>query len=300
LICLATLTHITNTYSWNESGHQVVAALAWDNLSEKARKNIIAILKEANPDTDIQALFDDSFKKDAEKAWFMKVAYWPDIVRDKEKKERYEKYHRSHWHYIERYWEQSPLGGVDMTNFPQNPENSVERIRFFKNTLADYEVSNEEKAIQIAWMLHLVGDVHQPLHNGSLVTKKHPGGDKGGNDFRLGDEWPKNLHSYWDGILDIEYGLTYPNYEFDEMLKIAKKISKEHKADDMDKKTKIDDPMKWSDEGARILKISVYPPYLKEGEKPSEKYQENVYKHSSYHIALAGYRLAELLNDVFG
>ena len=300
IVFLLLCTLPTALLGWNESGHQVVSSIAWDNLLPEVREKVIEILKQAEPDTDIPILLDEPLKKEQGKAWFMKVSYWPDIIRDKNQKARYEKYHHGQWHYIERYWEQSPMGGVDMNNFPVNSENSVERVEYFRKTLSDPNIPDSEKAIQIAWVLHLIADIHQPLHNGSLVTEEHPKGDRGGNDFKLTEEWPNNLHAYWDGILDIEYDLKYPDYQYSDLLKIAKKITREHPKKDLAKKVKIDEAMKWSDEGNRIVKISAYPPYLKENEKPSDRYKENVYKHCSYHIALAGYRMAEFLNTIFG
>jgi hypothetical protein len=191
------------------------------------------------------------------------------------------------------------MGGVDMLNFPQNPEHAVERLTTFKKALMDQEIPPKEKAIHLAWILHLTGDIHQPLHNASLVSARHPGGDGGGKAFKLGNEWPGNLHAYWDGILDLAYDLDYGDYSFKELVKIANKITKEHSLKELSAKVSLKEPMDWSDEGNHIVKIAAYPTYLREDEKPSARYQESTYKHCSYHIALAGYRLADLLNSIF-
>ena len=49
---------------------------------------------------------------------------------------------------------------------------------------------------------HLVGDLHQPLHNVALFSKAYfPGGDRGGNDIEVvWDDGTRNLHAVWDGL----------------------------------------------------------------------------------------------------
>jgi S1/P1 Nuclease len=41
----------------------------------------------------------------------------------------------------------------------------------------------EQKAIALAWLFHLVGDIHQPLHTAQLFTVEYPKGDRGGNEI---------------------------------------------------------------------------------------------------------------------
>src|SRR5207253_3232651 len=69
-------------------------------------------------------------------------------------------------------------------------------------TLADSSAADTTRAVALAWVVHLVGDIHQPLHSSSRVTPAEPlpKGDEGGNTFHLDDN--RNLHAYWDRILD--------------------------------------------------------------------------------------------------
>jgi hypothetical protein len=62
----------------------------------------------------------------------------------------------------------------------------------------------ERRAIALAWLFHLVGDIHQPLHTAQLFTVEYPQGDKGGNEIcvrvtQAGQ--PLNLHRFWDGVI---------------------------------------------------------------------------------------------------
>ena len=66
------------------------------------------------------------------------------------------------------------------------------------------QVSADQRAIALAWVFHLVGDVHQPLHTVQLFSQEYPHGDRGGNEVcvRLAPERaPLDLHRLWDGLI---------------------------------------------------------------------------------------------------
>ena len=69
----------------------------------------------------------------------------------------------------------------------------------------------ERKAIALAWLFHLVGDIHQPLHTAQLFTVDYPNGDRGGNEIcvrvtQAGQ--PMDLHRFWDGVITSSSNLT--------------------------------------------------------------------------------------------
>jgi S1/P1 Nuclease len=69
----------------------------------------------------------------------------------------------------------------------------------------------QPKAIALAWLFHLVGDIHQPLHTAQLFTVEYPEGDRGGNDIcvrvtQAGQ--PMDLHRFWDGVITSSSTLT--------------------------------------------------------------------------------------------
>ena len=69
----------------------------------------------------------------------------------------------------------------------------------------------ERKAIALAWLFHLVGDIHQPLHTAQLFTVEYPNGDRGGNEIcvrvtQAGQ--PMDLHRFWDGVITSSQNLT--------------------------------------------------------------------------------------------
>jgi hypothetical protein len=69
----------------------------------------------------------------------------------------------------------------------------------------------EQKAIALAWLFHLLGDIHQPLHTAQLFTVDYPKGDRGGNEIcvrvtQAGQ--PMDLHRFWDGVITSSQNLT--------------------------------------------------------------------------------------------
>jgi S1/P1 Nuclease len=73
------------------------------------------------------------------------------------------------------------------------------------------ETDGERKAIALAWLFHLVGDIHQPIHTTQLFTVEYPKGDRGGNEIcvRVRQErQPMDLHRFWDGVITSSQNLT--------------------------------------------------------------------------------------------
>jgi hypothetical protein len=66
------------------------------------------------------------------------------------------------------------------------------------------EAPPDQRATALAWLFHLVGDVHQPLHTAQMFTWDYPDGDRGGNEICVrvtADRTPLNLHALWDGLI---------------------------------------------------------------------------------------------------
>ena len=73
------------------------------------------------------------------------------------------------------------------------------------------ENNAERKAIALAWLFHLVGDLHQPLHTAQLFAVEYPQGDRGGNEIcvRVTEAaQPMDLHRFWDGVITTSSNLT--------------------------------------------------------------------------------------------
>ena len=101
-----------------------------------------------------------------------------------------------YWHYVDVFF--SP----DHTPLPNTPvPNALTQIAAFRAVLAS-NAPDELKSYDLTWLLHLVGDLHQPLHCTARVTKAEPNGDAGGNKVLLHCQGcPPKLHAFWDGAL---------------------------------------------------------------------------------------------------
>src|SRR5438128_1518435 len=146
------------------------------------------------------------------------------------------------------------------------------------------------RAVALAWLLHLVGDIHQPLHSSSRVTPAEPlpKGDEGANTFHLDDN--RNLHAYWDRILDAAIAPEPGEDSIAYASRIARQIDRVAGAP-----AAATDALSWAHEGLRLAQTVVYTG-VSRGSAPSAAYHAEALKVSEGQIALAGYRLAALLN----
>src|SRR4030095_1337928 len=135
---------------------------------------------------------------------FMQASRWPDDMRMRDKH-----HHRAPWHYIN--WSFKPEGQPANVQ-PREPEPvniltaMAENEKVVKN-----ETDAERKAVALAWLFHLVGDIHQPLHTAQLFTVEYPQGDRGGNEICV--RVPRAAqamyrHRFWDGVITSSSNLT--------------------------------------------------------------------------------------------
>ena len=299
-----------STLAWNATGHQLVSSIAWDNMTPTARQNVVALLLEGPDDACLKELFPkDSRPLDArQREFFIKAATWPDIVRPRKMKNGRKdprpciKFHQRDWHFVDHFWK-GISGSItkpptDLSTPPIAEVNAAERLKLF-STIVVSEMPASERAIDLAWILHLVGDIHQPLHTSGRVTSA-PGeaaGDQGGNLFRLADDVP--LHSYWDGIVDRSIRQKAHETPGQYLDRVAAKFENDFPRSTF---TKLESGQfdKWTLESLETAKTLAYPSTLKRNQNPANSYRVAVFDVSEESIADAGYRLADLLNKLFG
>lgn len=275
--------------AWDSVGHQVVAEIAWENMSPSARDRAVALLRAAPPDADLANLSTDG------RELFLLASTWPDIVRDRDKPERQAAYHRSSWHYTNFFWEPG-IPPKDRNDLQPGQENVVKLLEKLEKDVVDSGRGDAQKAVDLAWILHLVGDIHQPLHTSARVTPTEPEGDRGGNLFLLTKE-EENLHWYWDSILPK---IWYRRGLDDTALarKIARELTRQFPEEQAGLKT--GDFAAWAQEGLEKAKTVVYPPGLERGKRPAAEYRWQAYATVKPALARAGYRLAAMLDELLG
>ena len=200
--------------AWNGTGHMVVAELAWRGMSASHRHAISKLLKQ-HPHYQLLLAKDHPADCDLDEWVFLQAATWPDMIRparagDEEKPSGVTQFHRSQWHYINiPYVWPADAGGISTNGFNIPATNIVWALNNSAQMLGDKRLSAAERAVSLCWVLHLVGDIHQPLHAATLLTQAYPRGDMGGNALAIVEASgkPMNLHWFWDQLLDS--GHTY-------------------------------------------------------------------------------------------
>jgi S1/P1 Nuclease len=282
--------------AWNATGHKTVARIAWSNMTPEAKKNVIALLKAAPKNSGIRNLLPPAAgmsEEDRNREFFVRVATWPDIIRGNPT------FHRSDWHFINFFFEQSQDGtATDRDDLKPPSPNAVEQLEQFNTSVVDENRKRSARAVDLAWVVHLVGDIHQPLHCSARVTETEPEGDRGGNLFKL--DRKRSLHSFWDGVLDNANPKEDGEEDSDYIDRLASSIATHHPKSSMDGQINPGQFEAWAKEGHEKSKANAYPATLKRNRKPSVAYLRSTFRVAEPSVALAGYRLADMLNTLFG
>ncbi len=290
--------------AWDDTGHKVTAYIAWRQMMPEVRAKTVKILLAAPEDSHLSVYYPAGSRSAAAKELelFMIASTWADIIRDRDFKVRFEKYNQGPWHYADIFWQQTNGKAEILENRSEGA--AITKLYDFEKNLNNESLSDAEKAVNLAWFLHVAGDVHNPLHNASRVTEIEPKGDSGGNLFLLSPagatENRVNLHSYWDSILRRNVERENDACDADYIASMANRIMKKHSFAVMKERLRLGDYKEWNAEGFRFLDKTVYSEDLKRNELPAKKYQNRAVAAGEKQIALAGYRIAETLNRIFG
>jgi hypothetical protein len=194
------------------------------------------------------------------------------------------------WHYV-------TLNGITYDHAPPEGD-ALQALNHFRSVLQDPKASIADKQTALRFVVHLVGDLHQPLHAGKCC-------DKGGNDVKVtffGK--PTNLHAVWDSALPDDEQLSYSELA----AKLERHITNQDVLDWWDI-----NPRDWISESAEI-RDTVYPtaadmPKAPKGTEPKKGARavpdlsySYVYRFTPImerRLEQGGVRLAAYLNDIF-
>lgn len=294
------------SYSWDDVGHKITGFIAWQRLSPQARENVIRILRAAPEDSQL-ATFYQVYGAEAEEVrrreYFMFVPTWADVVRDRTFSTRYRKYHKGNWHYDDTFWKQVNGNVEALTGFDEGGE-AVPRMVEFDGVIRSPRSSDAEKAIAIAWLMHMGGDIHQPLHTSARVTESEPRGDQGGNLFQLTPAGTRredqlNLHWFWDSIVDRNSPIGAGMCEREHIEATAKRMMKKHPFSSVQNSLALRNYAGWQKESFAYNNTDVFSADLTRNQMPSARYRRNAFRLAERQLAIAGYRLGETLNAVF-
>jgi len=264
-ISLALLT-LDKGYCWNALGHRLVAQIAYHHLTDHAKQ--------------VYEHYNHALDKVYRKQSLVNAAPWLDSLR----------YQKKLW-LQERHYVDLPFSIDGTTLRPPNKINAISAIEEAKTVLHTSN-NNFDKGFSLRILFHVVGDIHQPMHAASQYSMAYPKGDKGGNLVRLGKNTiASNLHAYWDK--GGGYLIGKQSYSLNQLDKTANYIEKLRpcKLEKMNLNPKI-----WAEESHQIAIHQAHQ--LKTGQTPDKNYQSMVQRITEERIALAGCRLAALLNQI--
>jgi hypothetical protein len=246
------------TLAWSEGGHHIISVLAFDLLSKEEQAKLLSTL-EKHPRYQ-EDFAPPDLPNDTEVArWRVgRAGYWPDVAR------RQPKFHRSTWHY--ELGESITLGKVNVPDRPGPlPADATletrnlyisQAIELCRLKIKDTS-SQEEKALALCWMAHLVADAHQPCHAGSLYMEgvfEEEDGDRGAN--RILTKQRGNLHALWDQLLGDRFTRNGVNKRTTEILGDVELVAFGVAAG------MKPNPQSWLEESRSLAATNVYTPEI--------------------------------------
>ncbi len=296
----------STSQAWFGFGHMAVAYVAYQKLTPEKRTRVAQLLKK-NPyyKTKWKAMIPQNTPADQQDMmYFMIAATWPDAIKDKnsgyisdgpdggnrppagsEASQNIgysDKNMHKYWHFVDTPFTQDGTKPLPAIPHP----NAESEIAVLRHTLASSK-ADKLKSYDLVWLLHLVGDVHQPLHSSTRVGSADLQGDNGGNNVKLNDP-SKELHAFWDGLPGDSSNVT-------DVIAYGKTLTA---ADPLlaQKSAAAD----WINESFDIAETTVYSAPIGTGDGPftiTQAYKDNAQKIAAERVELAGERLANLINN---
>lgn len=180
LVCLAAFALAAEAFAWGQKGHDVTCTIASRHLTKKARRQVHRLLEGRS------------------------MVYWGNWLDNASHTPQYA--YTKTWHY------KNVDEGVAYADAPVEPKGDVVMaLKKLMHDLSDRTADDAQKALALKMFVHLVGDLHQPMHMGHRT-------DLGGNQWKVhffGRD--TNLHSIWDTDV-LEHGHKWSHAEWAEEL----------------------------------------------------------------------------------
>ncbi|HEX9944135.1 MAG TPA: S1/P1 nuclease [Thermoanaerobaculia bacterium] len=292
--------------AWSGPGHATVAVIAYRQLPEEAREELADLLR-SHPDfrkweRDFEQKRRGFRDVDLGMYLFIRASLWPDEIR-----RTGNRFNHPNWHFVD-YPLEPPA--FSLRPRPEPDDDVLFGIERSTEILQDRDEDPVVRAAHLSWLLHLIGDIHQPLHCATLINDDFPApeGDRGGNLFFVSTTKAIKLHSFWDGLLG-----SGRNPDPRTALREAIRLETDHPRDELDELAEAEAPEDWSLESRATAVSDVYQrparddrgrvrTVLLRGSRDDRRapplpagYSKNAKEIGRERIALAGYRLADHL-----
>jgi len=288
--------------AWNAAGHRLSAAIAWENLSPRAKAKAAHLLQQHPAYSGWLQQTRHYPNQESDFATFVEASTWADELRQEARGGRAKRIlegsptpeidAHADWHY-----ENLPLkfSALSPNGLGERGQLSLQ-IEQLSDQLADGSLKGRERAEALAWLIHLLGDIHQPLHVVSRMTLEGIG-DAGGNLLPVIEperprRTPSNLHAYWDNLPGTSA------LRGEALTSQAEALQREFP----DKRKAVGDVQLWREESRTLARDFVYvladinsPPVVLD-----EHYRGEAQAITRRRLSQAGYRLARLLNRLLG
>ena len=246
------LTHGIPAFGWGAKGHYIVAGIAENHLSSKAKKEVLKLLD--GHTMVYYSTWMDDIRSDTTYAYTIT------------------------WHYA------NVDQGKTYETMEKEPNGDVITATILSiNQLKDKSLPDSVRSMYLKFLIHLVGDMHCPMHAGRLS-------DRGGNGFPV--KWKEidtNLHSYWDTAV-IEDAKIWSSIEWTAFIDIS-----------MNRKQRLaiqsGEPIDWFVE--TVVSAKYIYDNTRRNQNLTPSYARNQTPLLESQFLKAGYRLAALLNDIF-
>jgi len=296
-----------NVGAWDGTGHMLVAQVAYDRLNPKAKARVDELASQLDrTGTAYNAV---------------SLACWPDDIKDKNSKSPLQGKFRP-WHYIDIGCSTNdPDVFAHLPALSQTNGEVITALNLCIDVIRNKKTNElvPTEAVALALVMHFVGDIHQPLHTSARYNPDPKPGDKykddaGGNGVSVANlvdtPWGKNLHTFWDEAYRRYYenGEVKATAELTEVDVMSNPATKEWlKKLEPYAPANPDlhiDVKKWVLETHGLACAEVYgklgEPYGARNVMLQEKYVTDSVQIARRQIVLAGYRLAALLNELYG
>lgn len=284
--------------AWTRPGHMVTAAIAFHDLEARDGAVIdrIALLLDSHPDrAPFEVAEDRAEGRERALRLIMECARWPDDA-------RLTQYDQPSWHLelmpVVRAGDPPAVAPADAVSM-----DGVEAFALNARVMANPAATPAQRAVALCWVMHLAGDVHQPLHTAQLFSSAYPDGDRAGSlQFVIDPQTRKaeTLHWFWDDSVHRSGDPASVLARTTEIEARHPRAAVLHGAT-----AQAADYGAWAQE-SRVLAASLaYAPgpvggmSEREARRLPSAYVDDATATAEVRVAMAGYRLADLLREAF-
>jgi hypothetical protein len=252
IVAVMLYVHCIPVFGWGAKGHYIVAGIAEKQLSRKAQREVSKLLDGHT---------------------MVYYSTWMDDIRNDSTYA-----YTTTWHYA------NVDAGKTYETMDKDPDGDLITATLLSiNQLKDKNLPDSVRAMYLKFLIHLIGDMHNPMHAGRLS-------DRGGNSFSV--QWKgttTNLHSYWDGSV-IEDARIWSSIEWTMYADIA--MSRRQRL-----AIQAGEPLDWFAE--TVVSANDIYDNTRRSQSLTIAYAKQYTPLLESQFLKAGYRLAGLLNDIF-